>query len=1064
LRYAAARATGSPWPILGPDGRSKAERSGERLLDGLRWNDGADDRAWPALAPGDRIRLSAEPALLAGSRTLTSTVPLMALQIDASTGRVLGRVGAGETVSAFLDPADPGQRNRRLDLHFAEPDPDDGSRTFEASIPIDIPTVPGLRAGLSLWDGDLADYSIGSAIPKLRLVRSWAEVSGLADSGQTITLTWTSAAGQILARRQAVPDGFGHFVARMRPDTGAAGGSTADAMGFEEGQSLEVDLGNGDPRLVELPPLFARTNPESMVMIGRSLPGASLTLGMGHEQDWLDLLPPVGVEADEQGDFVVDLREALDEPRLAAGDAGGDLVLHLADWLDFVQAWGPMLIWQDLGTGWFSAAVPEPCVYDVTLLSSGTAEVVATLRYPGWLEDWDSGMGILAGHFRDRLGQVVVPPPGSRIRTEACDEGIEVTVPRLETEIDPTQDQLGVRTDPGRRLMVSIGSPTAGQGFGGEVLAGADGTADVDLQGYDLLANSIVQVSALTGDWFSGYVERFAPGLHVDLSTGWILGRWDAGTWLNFVWLRGEPAREIGRWQVRVPADGNLRTRATAAGTTALDPGDRISVSSTAGGAEVTLTVPQLTLSAGGPVDQPTRGSAAPGQRVVLVSRHWRYDAASQPRIPPDSIEFTQADAAGLWSTDLRREAGDRIWASVFATEGHEFYRPATRQLAAVQVGAAGLCGMTDAPGDPVAARLSASDGQPLAAAETHSTDLGQYLLALRDTDGSPLPTAAGQILSLAVAGQERHITLPQWRVQVDWEAQRIYGYGPPDRTLTVRPAPPACLPADEDPWLAVAVDWDASAETWLQLTAETSPSGWFEADLTPLFPHGRPPEVALEAFWYEDPDTRLFARLHPERLRIHSRSPEVTLRGLPGTRYELALESADGRPRGAATGRAAADGWLGLRWRDPSGNAVTGRPNDRVRLSTGELSASATVLPELDLDWSPGDPLRLRTSPNHALQLTLAQRDAADVVLQTVSDSAGRVDLGPADLPLTSPWSWPDVEGVEAALPLEGGHWLIAQAGRLPDLAPPPERAIPAPTPSPGRCWLPLLHTSIRR
>jgi hypothetical protein len=1053
--------------ILGTGDRTKTERRGEQLADGLRWSDGGDDRAWPALAPGDRIRLTAEPALLAASQTLTSTVPLMDLHLDASTRRVLGRVGAGETVSAVLDPADPKGRNRRLDLRFAEPDPGDGSRAFEADIPVDVPTVPGLSAHLYLWDTDLAFYRTTGAIPKLRLQRHLAAVSGQAQSGRPITLTWTSATGQILARSHAIPDGFGDFSANLRTAAAAPDASPENTAGFAAGQTLEVDLGDGDPRSVTLPPFFARTDPESMVLAGRTSPGAALTLLPSHEQDWFDRLPRIELEADEQGAFIVDLHDALNEPEGSAGDFGGDLILHLADWLDLIQAWGPMLIWQDLGAGWLSAVVPEPCPYSVQLLSSVTAETLATLPDPGWLEAWDSGLGILSGRFRDVLGQAVLPPPGTRIRIAACDELVEFTVPLLEVMPDPAQDRLRVQTDPGRRLQVSIGSPVAGQGFSSEVLANADGKANVDLGGYDLMANSILSVSAVTRDWYSGTVERFAPGLHVDLSEGWIQGVWDAGAQLDLRWERGAAARELGRWQATVATDGTLRTRIprTDASNAGLEPGDRLIVSSVAGGPGAELTVPLLTLDASGPTDQPTRGQATPGQRVLLVSRHWRYDAVSQPGLPPYSVEITQADARGQWSANMRREAGDRIWASVFAAEGHEFYRAATRQLAAIQLGAAGICGMTDAPGDPVSLQLSDPEGKTLAAAKTESTSAGQYQLTPRDQSGSPLTTAAGQILSLTLASQERQISLPQWRVDVDWEGLRVHGYGPPDRTLTMRPAPAACLPADEDPWLAVATDWDAHAEAWLQLTTETSPSGWFEADLTPLFPRGRPAEVAVEAYWYENDSTRLFARLYPERLRIHSRAPELTMRGLPGMEYELALLPDDGgeQPRAAAAGTANAEGWLGLRWQDAAGKAVASRPGNRVRLSSADRGALLPdlPLPELDLDWSPGDPVRLRTTPAATLRLTLALRDAADAVLQVVADGSGRLSLGAADLPSTTRWSWQDIEGIEAALPLYGGHWLVTQAGRRPDLAPPPEREEPATSPADRRCWLPWLQAA---
>lgn len=1052
--------------IADQDGQITAERNGEQLQDGVRWSDGDDDHQWPAMLPGNRLRLTVVSTLPAARQVFTSTVPVMQLRIDAPNRRILGRVSDSESLSAILDPADPQLRDRRLVLRLAPPDPRDGSRGFEADIPVDIPVEPGLRISLWLWDTDLATYTMSSAIPKLRLLGSMAEVSGVADSGRPITLTWTSATGQLLARRQILPDGTGRFSERLSSVSGASGGSPDRISSFTEGQTLEVDLANGDPRLVQLPRLHARTDPGSMIMSGQTVPRARLELGLGHQQDWVDFLPPFDVGVDEQGSFFVDLREAFDEPGLGPGGAGGDLVLHVENWLDLVQAWAPPLIWQDVASGWFSAVVPEPCDYHAHLLEPDGVATLATLPDPDWLEPWDSGMGILAGRFRDSLGQVVIPRPGSRVRLEACDEAIEVVVPRLELEVSPAKDELRIVTDAFRRLLVSISGTKDKQGFSSEVLANASGVANVDLSGYDLLANSMVSVAALEGEWYSAFMERFAPGLHVDLLTGWISGRWDAGARLDFRWQRGDPARDLVRWQVMVPADGDLRTRGTGAGagSTGYLPGDRITITPVEGGLASELVVPVLSLEASGPADRPTRGQATPGERVQVHGRHWRYDTASQPRLAPDTIAFVQADAAGQWSATMRREAGDRIWASVFSVEGHEFYRHATRQLSAVQLGAAGACGMTDAPDESVVARLSDAPGQTLAKAEGLSSADGQFHLALNDMTGSPVPTTAGQTLSLTTAGQETRVVLPEWQVKVDWEGLRMSGYGPADQTLTIRPSPPACLPAAEDPWLATSLDWDEQAETWLQVIAETSPSGWFHVDLAPLFPHGRPDNASLEAFWYQDDTTRVFARLYLERLRIHSHSSSLTMRGQPGTRYQVALESADGSPRAAASGVVDSDGWLGLAWQDPMGRTVKAMPGDGVRLISGNQERPSSVLPPLDLDWSPGDPLHLQTAPAQSLDLTLALSEAADTILKVTVDSNGRLTFGPNDLPPTTTWRWQDVKGVQAALPLNGGHWLIAQAGQLPDLAPPPERTGSGPDHRGHRVWLPWLGTTLHR
>lgn len=1030
------------------DGLVLAQAKGEMSQRGVRWAGGQGPRSWPPLRAGNQIAVLAEAAGLGQSQSLLGVVPPLSLRIDPFGRVVSGRIGPNASYRADLMSTD-GEMRTLLTLRLGDPDPVDGGRSFVAPIPDGWKLDPGATVSIRLWDDQGTSFSALAAIPKLTLRPAEAVAQVLSNTGHPITITWSTDAGELLGQRSILPSAGGHSLLKM---------GAPDGRGFVVSDRLQLDLGDGDPRSLRLPPFSAKTDAAAMVLAGEGPIGSRVLVGQGPRTQWdIFINPPQALTADDEGRYALDLRVALDEPDLEAGDAAGDVVLQAADWVDIVQPWGAPKVWMDLQSGAIAAVVPTPCTYEAVLRGSGAGELVGRLPQPRWLEAYDPGQVIWTSGALDAWGQTVVPQPRDLLSLRACDETAELTVPRLELDVDLAASQVRLRGEPRQELSIDVERMDGG-GDSRRLRTNAAGEATVDFEDIPLQANDRILVTANDKVGLEVYRRVVAHGLRVDLDSGQIRGQWLPGRALAFRWLRGDAS--LAAWETGAGPDGRVDTQVPrAADQGGLQAGDRISL---VDGAEPPLlvTVPDFSLALDATDRRNVAGSAPPGAEVMVMASAWLAAKGPDADQRPD-WKRGSADSQGRWSARLDAADFDRVTALISLPEGHVLTRSAARPVGLLQLGAAAACGLAGQAGAAVAAEVRAADGRLMGSAAGRAMPDGSYWLPLVGEGGGPLVTAEGQLAHLRVGGAEVSVSLPRWQAQLDWQTGRVQGYGPPEQTLTFRRRDGACPRPAPDAWHQAFLGEPAPEAQPHLVQAATSPSGWFQADLTPLFPPGAPVVSAVEATWSVMPDLYLGALLPREQLRIFSRGERLTTFSAPGFPQQLALMGPDGQLRATAMGIPGADGWLGLHWRSPAGEPVAAAPGDRVQSSSlgGNQSGEGVLLPELNLDWSPGEPLVMQSGSHRTIVLQLVLADGREVQLTRDTDASGRISLDPATLPPRTPWAWAAVQGIQAELRLDDRHTLIAQVGRLPAGVPPPERpAINPPPEGVNRAWLPML------
>lgn len=1040
------------------DGRLLTQATGEVLglngpwIQAIQWKQGQDPDSWPPIAAGTQVSILAEAAQLGKSQSLRAAVPQLLVRIDPDEAQVHGVLGPHARQVAFLRPADEG-KTCLLDLQLEEPDPSDGSRAFTAPLPNGCEPVPGLRAEVYLYDAAGTTYSATAAIPKATLLPAIANVEVVADSGRPITVTWSSSDGRLLGKRSGRPDASGNLRLNLRdkPD---------NRVPFDEGDHFELDLGDADPLSLRLPPLTAKTDGETMVLSGRAPAGGRVVVGLGPLDQWTAFDDwPKTLAADDEGRYELDLREALDEPDLEPGDAAGEVVIAIDDWAEVVKAWGAPLVQLDLQGGAIWSIVPTPCAYDGELRAAGANQPVGRLPQPPWLEAYDPGQVVWSSSARDAWGQTVVPRAGDVLSLKACDEAVDLTVPRLEVAVDLAASQVRLQTDPRQALGLEV-RRLDGAGDQRKVRTDATGLATVDLEDIPLKANDRILVTVDQAAGLEAFREVVAHGLRVDLDSGAIRGQWLPGRSLTFRWQRG--AERLATWDVPTGIDGRLETLVPQLATLGgLRAGDRLSL---AEGAEapLLLDIPEFTLRLDPADRRQVDGRAPAGAQVQLLAGDWLEtpDSSGVPLRP--SWKSGVADGQGRWSLALDRHDTDRVTALLSLPEGHVVTRSASRSVGLFQLGATAFCGLAGQGGGAVAAELRAADGRALGSTAGKAGPDGAFWLPLRGEGGGPLVSAEGMAARLQWGGAETTVSLPRWQAQLDWKTGLVQGYGPPDQLLTFRRRDDVCPAPAPDAW-SLAFQGEPAPEAQPRLVqAATSPSGWFQADLTPLLPPGATSAKALEATWNAAPGLNLGALLPREQLRILSRGERLTVFSAPGFPQNLVLLGPDGQVRATAAGIPDAAGWLGLGWRAPGGETVSAAPGDRVLSSSlgGNQSGEGVVLPELSLDWSPGDALVVQTALNQTVQLRLVLADGREIMLSRDAEADGRIRLDDSTLPARSNWSMAAVRGVLAELRLDDRHSLIARAGRAPRDLPPPERPEPeGPAVTGHRIHLPRLE-----
>lgn len=918
-------------------------------------------------------------------------------------------------------------------LHAAGggPAPLDGPRAAAIARPAVEPlrTTGGSRAATT-------DGRISPAVAPLRHARRTSGVPRrLEVAPYRATITGRGAPSGTLPVTITVrsPDGTprGQRATRADRDGAFAVGWFTDARRMRPGDVIEVDLGEGDPVTLVIPTVTARTEPDADRVSGTAPPGAIVEVVPRRPR-----APTVTTPADGGGGYAAVFAGLADLDL----DASGEVRVALAGGHRILVDWSAIRVRMNLG-GPLSATVTGARGQPVrVVLVDGDGHPVAMTDEPpdpGAAPD-DPHRTLRAGIApRDALGQRVAAEAADGLWVTVGDDAVRLTVPRLDGTVSLDDDRVDVRSDPGRRVSITVVSdpPTGAPPPSVEVVADARGEARhafagvVDIRFQDRV---VVETS------IAGHVAArsiYLAGLSLDLDASRLQGVWPEPNQPLRVSMEPDGGTPVVRDTVS-GHDGRFAADVRGPdGHGGPAPGGRIRVHALADpGRGIGLVVPELTLAADAERDR-VDGRATPGGDLRLTLADDRGDRKAPHDQAAGAVVPIAAD--GSWSADLRPafdiRAGTLIQAAYRTAEGHTVSRSRRVAWLNVQHGGAAVCGhgpplsVTTAVLRDAAARIRATG-------VTRTDADGRFSLILADALGRPVATRAGDTVIAAIGPEAVRQVVPMLTVDVDWAGMAVTGRADPGAELVLRRPAGNC---GDTPWsvtTALAIDSDGAFHV---STASASPGDGVEIGVFGADGH------------------RAYRPIVRPRIRVWTGASRIDGRAAALSDVRAVLWRG-GQVIAAADATADAAGHYRLTPRDADGATAAPRDGDAVEVTASGARETVEIEP-LSLDWSAGDGITIGTTPRRVVEIELRLRDGRSIWLAAVADGAGAYRLRPDDVPPRSTWSLSDITGVRASTdaargPDGGPHTLMTTAG-APGI---PDPYDPNPQPLPGRALLP--------
>jgi|GEM_PF-2319559 len=981
------------------------------------------------LAAGQVVTIRTTGGPAGSDETLTATLAALSVVLDPAADAVSGTGPAATMLTLNADDMDG-----RSGSYSATTD---GAGAYALPLSGQLDLGAGWRVRASYEAAPGARVVAVAVVRKVRAAVGFLAGQGRAEPGQAVTVTLRSSAGTIKTQQRTFVNDQGQY--------NLFGGGFGPAP--VPGDAIEIAFVDGDPDVLRVPTLTARTDVAADTVSGEAPAGAAVRVRVETAAG----APSFSAVSNASGMYQAATAPSVDLAR----PANGTVFVSVSEGAEFYTTWAAVQLTVNGGNTFQSNFVigngplGRPVAAELYTPDSkliGRADGVVF-----------GGNGLFIGpvsgaqpqfflQLTDTTGTPITMQPGDTLKFTAGDEAFELVIPPLDAVVFVQTDTINGHTLPGNKVTLQIaGDQSGGIAATADAAADAAGNFSHSFAGtWDMKYGDFVLLSTNVG----GHLvlnTTIAPGMLIDADQAFVMASLSPGVRATVTLKRG--GRTLDDEQTTADASGALAVAFTdgAGAPVVLQMGDVLTV--TPGDPNVdplTITLPDLTVQAAVATDA-IQGRATTGGSLTLLALN-AYGRSG-------SIGFFQAwpavEANGTYAADFVPRVdvrpGTRVIALYRPAAGHYVVRSHTVPILNAEHSGPTACGFGEVRND-VAVDLVDAGGRTLAGAKGKARYDGFFSAVLHDTAGAAVASAAGHTDKAKLGATTADVVLPKLDLQIDWQTRQVRGNGPADTTFFVQPAVPCAAQAPAG-ILNVNVQFAFPQRTGADGALQTGIPGDLGA-----------PGTGIEIALYAPNDHRIFRHVYRALAQVHIHTDRTAGNANPLDDVTVIVKAADGTERGRGMGKADALSRFDVRVKDAAGSAVTVRAGDTVTLQAPAESPVVPVEP-LAFDWSPGATDLVGTAPaGRTVQVVLRLRSGAVYAIDRTADSTGAFRFGAADVPPRGGWAMGDVAAVRIVLPTADGHQIIDQTA---DFETP---AGPGPDERDGRMlYLPLGYSNRR-
>ncbi|MEO8082484.1 MAG: hypothetical protein ABI780_01545 [Ardenticatenales bacterium] len=962
----------------------------------------------------------------------TATLTPLSVAIDPSTDTISGSAAADSAVRLLADDMDGQQA--------AFDAASDGAGMFSVVTAgqADLGAGWRVRAVVDAAPG-LREQAV-AVIRRVRIGVRFPGGQGRAEPGQAVTVTLRSSAGAVKFRQPNYVNDQG--------DYNLFGGGGPGGVAPEPGDSVEIAFVDGDPDVLRVPEISARTDVDADKIYGTAPAGATVIVRVNTAGG----AKTVTAVSNASGQYEALLSPTVDLVR----PMNGSVFVSPTEGAQFYTTWAAIQLTVNGGNSFNSNFV------------TGNGPTLRTIRAEAYTPDGkligqasgtvfgDNAFLVVPGgganpqfilQLNDTTGARIEMKPGDKLKVTAGDDVIELTIPPLDAVVFVQTDTVNGHTLPNAPVTLQIaGDPTGGIAVSADTTADAAGNFSHSFAGaWDVKYGDFVLLSTRVGGGHQVLNTTIAPGMLVDADQGFVLSSLAPNVEAIVSLKRG--GKTVASQATRTDESGGLMAALTDAGGApiTLQTGDVLAVTAASPGVEpLTLTMPDLTVEADTATDAISGRATAGGSMTMLG-----LDAYSRAGTIGLYQAWPSVEANSTYRADFVPHIDVRPGTSVLAlyrpAAGHYVVRTRTVPILNAEHSGPNACGYGEPRKD---VGIDVADGMSGHAADaaTKARFDGYFSTTLRNAAKSLYATKENDTEMAKLGGPTADVRFVALDVQVDWQQRRITGRGPAATTFFVRPAVPCAQQAPQGV-LNVNVQF-ANPQT-------TGADGSFQTFLPGQIGQ---PGTGLELAYYAPNEHRVFRTIYRALAQVYIHADRVSGRANALDGVTVMVAAADGTERARATVKADGDGAYDARLTDAAGKALTIQPGDVVTVQTATESPKVTIEP-LAFDWSPGVSEIVGSAPaGRTVDLVLRVTGGRTYTIPLTVDAGGTFRFGATDVPPRAAWSMADVTGVRIVLPTAGGHQIIDQTA---DFDAPPG---PGPDEHDGRTvYLPIGYSNRR-
>ena len=869
------------------------------------------------------------------------------------------------------------------------------------------------------------------AIEQVRVGVHQQVVQGVADPGSTITVTLRAPDGTVKDTDTDNVNNAGNF-----------GVGFGGEDGLQIGDRVEVAFVAGDPVIVNVEAISARTNHQADQITGEAPNGAEVILTQGTGGNQVQVSAPVKIDGSYEASFagVRDIQPPMN----------GQMVARLLSGHELFTTWAAVRMTTEIGESFLTGNGPQNRSVAVQLVDADGVTIVADGSDdiggggggfgPGGGFGGGGGGGNWFIQFTDDAGDPVGVRAFDIIRATVGDDVFEITVPELRGVAFVQDDLINGETTGARDVDVSIFRPLLSDTAEMTVTSADDGSFSADFaETFDLQYNDVLTFSTREQD-HNINSQNFVPGLRLNLDSGELQGSWRPN---EQVIVQMKDAAGNTRFNTVASTDEDAIFGVTFEdGGQRLTPdvGDLVTMQPVGSGERLELTIPVLEVD----LDKETDvigGRTEPGGHLeVFVTNLYQRppNFGGGPGGPGGSGGFGQQfgndepeiNPDGTWTAEFENPfdviPGTAVTTAYRVPVGHIVFKQRYEPMLNVQHGGANACGVTNEPLAAASAEL-VDAASVVADASGNAGFNSAFSLVMSDEEGKPALSAPGHVVRGVMGDETAEITLPEITINVNWDNGQMQGTGPAGLIGTIKwPAGDCLNPGGPTRFFLV------------------NPQGNFQT-----FIQGglRQPGDGFEIAFFTEEGHRFYRQIFRSLGQVYVHTDRVVGRAIAGQPVAITVLDGSGAEKGSATTIASTDGRFGADVSDGEGNQVTMEPGDTVRLVASGETVEIPV-EELNFDWSPGTDIAGQAVPDREVEIVMQLADGRIVDVERRAGSDGRLRYGASDVPPRATWSLADVVGVRLVVTLDSLHQILAEAGDVSAIPLDP----PVDTEDPGR------------